>query len=286
MYPQISNLRSVDKTLKYKVIVSVILQVILSYYSTKLNWLNFILLAYTIGSILNHSLMLAIHEICHCTAFGIEYPKLNKFIGMIANLPMVLPYSISFKKYHNDHHRYLNNEILDPDVPSKFEAKFFDRTFTKLIWLSIQVFFYALRPLVINPKKIWISEIINFFIQLVFDYILYNYFGWSALGYLLLSTYFPTGIHPLSGHFISEHYMLHHGFETFSYYGWMNNLTYNVGYHNEHHDFPNVAGCDLPKLKEIASDVYLSYPHHTSWIKVIYDFITDPNINICSRHVV
>merc|ERR1719230_1112602 len=63
-------------------------------------------LAYILGGTINQSLMLAMHEITHNAVFPRNYFA-TKVFGIFSTLPTGLPASISFKKYHSDHHKYL-----------------------------------------------------------------------------------------------------------------------------------------------------------------------------------
>ena len=65
------------------------------------DWSTIILWAYIFGGTINHSLTLAIHDIGHNTTFGNgKNTYKNRYFGFVANLPIGLPYSVTFKKYH------------------------------------------------------------------------------------------------------------------------------------------------------------------------------------------
>ncbi|XP_032791452.2 sphingolipid delta(4)-desaturase DES1 [Daphnia magna] len=282
-YPQIKKLFGSDPNFKWIVSLMITLQIAMIFVVPRFPWPLVIGLAYCFGGVINHSLMLAIHEISHNLAFGHARPMANRVLGMIANLPIGIPFSVSFKKYHLEHHRYQGDEILDTDIPTTLEAKLFCTTVGKVVWMFLQPLFYALRPLFVRPLPPSMTEIINVVIQLSFDFAVYYFLGAKALVYLLAGSLLAMGIHPVAGHFISEHYMFAKGFETYSYYGPLNWITFNVGYHNEHHDFPAVPGSRLPQVKAIAPEYYENLPHHNSWVKVLYDFIMDPAIGPYAR---
>lgn len=174
-------------------------------------------------------------------------------------------------------------KVIDTDLPTYLEAKLFCTTLGKFFWVCLQPFFYIFRPLIVNPKPPNQYEIVNTIIQLIFDAIVVHFFGWRVMVYLIVGTVLAMGLHPVAGHFISEHYMFAKGYETYSYYGPLNWVTFNVGYHNEHHDFPSVPGSRLPLVKKIAAEFYDDMPQHTSWSRVLYDFIMDPAVGPYAR---
>ena len=128
------------------------------------------------------------------------------------------------------------------DVPTPLETVLFNSRPGKVLWCLIQPGFYALRPLAVLPKKPQAMEGLNWAAQVAFDAAVFWSCGWQGLAYLVASTLLGMGLHPMAGHFIAEHYTFVRGQETYSYYGALNWFSFNVGYHNEHHDFPFIPG--------------------------------------------
>ncbi len=272
-----------DHWLKYQATALVFLQFGVIYLVQDLSWSLTLLLSYTVAGLLNHMVMLALHEITHGAAFGYSKPKLTKIFSIFVNLPIGVPCAISFKKYHLDHHKFQGDVNIDVDLPTEIEARMFNSRFTKLIWVIFQGIFYAFRPLIVRPQPLQPYEVINMIVQVAFDVLVYVYLGPKPLVYMIVGAFLGMGLHPIGAHHIAEHYMFKNGFETYSYYGPLNYLMFNIGYHNEHHDFPNIPGSLLPKVREIAPEFYENLPSHNSLIKVLYDFINDPAVGLYSR---
>jgi sphingolipid delta-4 desaturase len=272
-----------DWRIAVQVVITVLIQLTMAILVRDLPWKFVWLATYVISGTLNHSLSISFHEIGHNLAFGNHRPIANRILGYIANLPLCIPSSVTFKKYHIDHHKFQGDDTLDPDLPTYFEAWLFQSRIGKVFYIAAQPLLYAVRPLLRVPKPVTLLEVINLLIELVFDAMIMYFLGRKSLVYLLFGTALGLGLHPISGHFISEHYIFVEGYETYSYYGPLNYLTYNVGYHNEHHDFPNIPGYLLPKLKKIAPDYYDNLPCHYSWVKVLIDFIRNPDLGPKSR---
>jgi sphingolipid delta-4 desaturase len=123
----------------------------------------------------------------------------------------------------------------------------------------------------------------NLFVQVLFDLVIYHFWGIKALAYFPISALVVMGLHPIAGHYISEHYVVAFPQETYSYYGPLNRVAFNVGYHNEHHDFPYIAGSQLPKLRALAPEYYDNLVSHSSWTKTLWDYLMRPDLNGTSR---
>lgn len=280
-YPQIKQLFGPDHSAFFKISGVVLLQLGTGALLHDAGWLKIFLVAYFFGSFLNHNLFLAIHELSHNLAFST--PVYNRWLGIFANLPIGVPMSVTFQKYHLEHHRFQGVDGIDMDVPSLTEVRLVKNIIAKTIWVFLQLFFYALRPLFLKPKPPGIWEFINFSVQIALDVSMVYFFGWKALAYLILSTFVGGGMHPMAGHFISEHYVFNPDQETYSYYGPLNYLTWHVGYHNEHHDFPRIPGNKLHKVKEIAPEFYDNLASYRSWSQIIYMYIMDRTVGPFSR---
>jgi sphingolipid delta-4 desaturase len=280
-YPQIMELYKPDPWSAAFCLVTVIIQLSMAYLLRHSDWWVVMSCSYVVSGTMNHSLVLAMHELSHDLWFKTKW--MNTVYGWLINCPTCVASASTFKRYHLEHHSFQGSDIWDADIPTKIEGKMFNYTITKMLWVALQPFFYGLRPIITKPKPVSVNEIINWVIVGGFDFLVVHFWGAKAFAYLLGGSLLGLGLHPMAGHFIAEHFEFIKGQETYSYYGPLNFVAYNVGYHNEHHDFPKVPGRLLPKITEIAPEYYTDMPYYDSWTKVLIGFIFYPNMNCFCR---
>lgn len=290
-YPEVRKLTGHEPKLKWYVLAVVALQIGVAIYlrnTYPISW-KFFILAYVIGATANQALFLAIHELSHNLMF--KKPLHNKLFAIVANVPIGIPYSASFQPYHQLHHKFMGDEYLDTDLPTPLESIVLSNVLGKVFFATFQNFFYALRPMFITQINITSIHLMNIVFQVVADILLVKFASVNSLLYFIMSSFLAGSLHPCAGHFIAEHYVLNDNNvpragheklgnlskdlvppETYSYYGSLNLVTWNVGYHNEHHDFPYVAWTKLPELRKIAAEFYEPLPQINSWCGVLWSF--------------
>lgn len=283
-HPEVRNLIGKNPLTIIALLGMVAAMVVIAYLVRDSAWWVVLLTAYFVGAFFNHSLFVMIHECSHNLLF--KKKGLNMFAGIVANLPHVLPSSVMFARYHIKHHSFQGIHELDGDLPDYWEAKLIRNSFFgKAIWLLFYPVFQTVRTFrlkEIKPIDGWV--VLNWSMQITFDILIVYFFGWAAFSFLLLSFFFSVGLHPLGARWIQEHFLtLDKDQETYSYYGPLNTLAFNVGYHNEHHDFPSIPWNKLPVLKKKAPSYYDSLLSHTSWTKLFFRFLFDKNITLFSR---
>ncbi|KAJ3164148.1 hypothetical protein HDU88_005652 [Geranomyces variabilis] len=283
-HPDIKQLYGYEPLTKYVALVAASAQFALAYYFGRINtdstWL-FLLTIYVVGASFTQVFGVIIHEATH-NLCG-ETLAINRAVGLLANAGIPVPIFSSFRRYHLEHHAYQGVIGRDPDLPLDWEVKLIkSNPLAKFTFLFFYPLMYVVRGAA-QQKRPSAWEIYNVIFSVLVDIVVVHTCGWRGLGYLFFSLWFGYGVHPAAAHFIQEHFTFDDGQETYSYYGCLNYLFMNIGYHNEHHDFTKVAWSKLPSIRAIAPEFYNTLGYHTSWVMVHVRFIFNKEVGPQSR---
>jgi sphingolipid delta-4 desaturase len=223
-------------------------------------WPLALLMAIFVGAFANHANFVVIHDAIH---------------------------NCVFESTHIKHHSHLSAYDYDADVPSRWETEWVgNSTWRKALWLF---FFPAVQLARLSRLKGTVPIMgfwtyVNTAVIAVFDLCVLLAFGPNALLYLILSFWFSVGgLHPLSARWLQEHFAFGPNQGTFDYYGPLNRLALNIGYHNEHHDFHEIPWRRLPELTRMAPEFYEPLGCHRSWMALLVTFVFDPRYSLATR---
>lgn len=285
-FPQLRNLIGKNPLTFFAIVGLVAFQVVLAWFVRDQSWWWVFGAAYLLGAFADHALFVMIHECTHKLLF--KNANANRWASMLANMPQIFPSAISFEKYHIKHHSFQGIHELDADLPNRWEARLINNSFfgkaLRLLFFPVFQITRVSRLREIAPVDGWI--ITNFAIQIAFTTAIWYFMGFHAVAFLFLSFMFSIGLHPLGARWIQEHYLsISEEQETYSYYGPLNTVAFNVGFHNEHHDFPSIPWNKLPQIRKTAPEYYDTLHYHTSWTKLFFKFLFDREISLFSRVV-
>lgn len=285
-YPQAKKLMGPNPWSALYISSIVAAQIVAAVLLKESSWWIVFLVSYFFGAFCNHALYVMVHECSHNLIFKPSWA--NKVMGIVCDFALFFPGAMGFRNYHLIHHKHLGEYTYDPDLVDYREGHMVGNSpWKKILWIFM--FFFSqgvLRPMRLKYVKLWNNWVAaNLIIQITLNILIFYFFGAKALSYLALSTFFALGLHPLGGRWIQEHYVFKKKQETYSYYGPLNKVTFNMGFHNEHHDLMNISWNNLPKLKKMAPEYYENLHAHYSWTKVLWDFFFKKEMSPFARIV-
>jgi sphingolipid delta-4 desaturase len=244
-------------------------------------WYVWLPCAYIAGATIDHALWALIHDSAHNLVM--RWRTGNRVAAIFANLPLVFPAAISFAKYHLLHHRHMGDMDFDAGVPGPDESRLIGRSgVMKAIWIAgtflVQGVVRPNRMTKIRMMDVWTA--VNFVVEMAGMALLVRLTGWGPFVYLLASSILAIGLHPLGARWVQEHFALMPGQETYSYYGPLNRLSFNIGYHNEHHDIVTIPWSRLPQVRRIAPEFYDGLHAYQSWTGLLVRFLRDRDITL------
>jgi sphingolipid delta-4 desaturase len=230
----------------------------------------------------SHALFVLIHDATHNLI--VRGSLRNRLLGILCNVGQGFPSAMSFRTYHLLHHSHLDEYAHDADLAFHWEARLVGNSpLRKAVWLLFFAAVEIVRPLRIQKQFAEPWVIVNVVAIVLTDALIWWACGTGGLAYVLLSTFFGIGLHPLGARWIQEHYTFVPGQETYSYYGAINRVAFNIGYHNEHHDLVRVPWVHLPHVKKIAPDFYDHLHAHRSLTRVLLQWLFDPELDLHTR---
>ena len=190
-------------------------------------------------------------------------------MAIVANLAHGAPAAIEFRHQHMLHHKYLGDagdpEGRDTQAPTRKEVDVVGHSaLRKLLSFTFGRFFYKARPANAVAARPVVLSATSARASLV-DALLV-----AVRGLPPARLPAPVGAPGLRAARpgrarVAEHLTVRRGQPTNSYYGPLNRVSFDVGYHVEHHDFPAVPWRRLRRLRAMAREHYDGLATVRSW---------------------
>jgi sphingolipid 4-desaturase/C4-monooxygenase len=272
------------------------------------SWPLFVLGTYTIGAVLSWQCATMAHEGTHKLVF--KSGALNKLMACIALMPVFFgPFGNYWAVEHMYHHQVVVDKMQrygsqqSRPLRKAIGALIFFPVANVLFFVaSLVVYVRALLNLAAYtvglaptpfptdirmppyhnfPQAVNGWYVLNTSLSLAYYVAVFALGGYKPVLFLYLSGGFANGLHPLGMRQVQEHYIQRRGQPTYSVYSIFNPLLLNLGFHVEHHDFPQIPWNRLPALHRMAPEFYDKRSGlfaYGSYVEILYQFLFTPGI--------